>query len=654
VRTPLTPSLLFQTAAIGSLTLRNRVVMAPMATNLASAAGEATDSLIAYYAERARGGVGLLVVENATVEHRLGGNGAVQLRLDSDRVMPSLFHLTEAIHEGGAKAAIQINHAGAVARTPEPIGPSDIPWTEDKRAPRSMTADEIACLIEQYALGAIRAMRAGFDAVEIHGAHGYLIAQFLSPLLNRRTDAFGGSPERRWRFALDVVRAVRAAVGDRFPLLFRVSGDEYLPGGRRIEETCDLACALVEAGVDGLHVTAATAANPRYQLEPMSFSEGWRADLPEAVKATVDVPVIGVGVIRTPETAERLLAEGRMDLLAIGRGLIADPQWVAKAAGRVPGPIHRCISCNRCALHRVFEDRPIRCSVNPRAGREVASESAPVRSLRLVVVGGGPAGLAAASAASRLGHRVTLLEASEALGGRLRVAMQPPHKEKIGWLIDDLIADLPESLDVRRSIRATAAVVRAFAPDGVILATGSEPACLDVPGAERSHVRSADDVLTDGGELPDDVVVIGGGMVGCETALYCAGRAERVTIVELLDRLCGDCEPITRGDILDRLDATGIRSLTGVTVREIGAEDIHVTSAATDSAESIRADLVVCAIGSQASSDLSSELSKGSWQLIPVGDACEARCIYEAIHEGWRAAERVGQASTGASVWKGD
>jgi len=655
----LTPSLLFRPAAIGSLTVRNRVVMAPMATNLASASGEATESLIAYYAERARGGAGLIIVENATIEPRCGGNGAVQLRLSQQRTQPSFFRLAEAIHEGGAKAAIQINHAGAVARTPMPIGPSSIPWTAAGPAPRPATSDEIACLVEQYAQGAVRAVHAGFDAVEIHGAHGYLIAQFLSPHMNRRTDRYGGTPEGRWRFALEVVRAVRAAVGERFPLLFRVSGDEFLPGGREIEETCELARSLVDAGIDGLHVTAATAANPRFQLEPMSFAEGWRAGLAEEVKAAVDIPVIGVGVIRTPETAERLLAEGRMDLVAIGRGLIADPDWVIKAAGRVPGPIHRCISCNRCARHRVFEDRPIRCSVNPRAGREAAVESAPARNLRIVVVGGGPAGLAAASVASRLGHRVTLLEASESLGGRLRVAMRPPHKEKIGWLIEDLIADLPDALDVRRHVRATAAVVRALSPDGVILATGAEPACLHVPGAERLHVRSADDVLTDGQVLPQDVVVIGGGMVGCETALHCARQAERVTIVEMLDCLCADCEPITRGDILDRLDAAGINTRTGTTVRGIGERNVLLSAGSgtdpTEGApESIDADLVVCAIGSEPNETLFAELSGGPWELFPVGDACGPRGIYEAIHEGSLAARRLGRTGAGAAAWEGD
>jgi len=237
--------------------------------------------------------------------------------------------------------------------------------------------------------------------------------------------------------------------------------------------------------------------------------------------------------------------------------------------------------------------------------------------------------------------------------------MQPPHKEKIGWLIDDLIADLPDALDVRRHVRATAAVVRALSPDGVILATGAEPACLHVPGSDRSHVRSADDVLTDGQVLPQDVVVIGGGMVGCETALHCARQAERVTIVEMLDCLCADCEPITRGDILDRLDAAGINARIGTTVCEIGTRSVLVSArSGTDpeegAPESIDADLVVCAIGSEPNQTLSVELSAGPWVLLPVGDVCGARGIYEAIHEGSLAARRLGRTGAGAAAWEGD
>ena len=636
---------LLRPGSIGRLTLANRVVMAPMATNFASATGETTRQQIAYYAARARGGTGLLIVENATIEHRRGGNGAVQLRLDDDRYVPGLHALVDAMHAGGAAVAIQVNHAGAVARTSAaPLAPSDVPWTATGRTPQPLTPEEIEALFARFAAAAVRAKRAGFDAVEIHGGHGYLIAQFLSPLVNRRTDDYGGSAERRWRFALEVVRVVREAVGAGFPLLFRVSGDEYLEGGRTIAETVDLARALVDAGVDALHVTAATAANPERQLEPMAYPEGWRIDLAAAVKSAVDVPVIGVGVLRTPETAERVLAEGKADFVAVGRGLIADPQWVEKAARGEPETIRRCISCNRCVRHRVFDDLPIRCSVNPRVGREAETIPPAVGGRRAVVVGAGPAGLTAAATAASRGHGVTLFESADVLGGCLRLAAVPPHKEKIGWLIDDLSLALPEAVDVRLGTRAEAADLVAIAPDLAILAGGSSPTRLDVPGATLPHVHTADDVLTGRAPIAGRVVVVGGGMVGCETALHCAKGGASVAIVEVLDAVACDCEPITRRDLTERLAARGVEIRVGAVVREIAAAFVRIDVAGRE--ERLAAETVVCAVGRRPNRRLAGELSDAQVPVAAVGDAREARGICEAVYEGWRAALRLDEGRT--------
>ena len=633
---------LFQSGSIGSLTVRNRIVMAPMATNLASSMGETTDRLIAYYAARARGGAGLIVVENATIEHRRGTSGAVQLRLDADRYVPGLYALTEAIRAEGAAAAVQINHAGAIARIEqgeEPIAPSAIPWTEGKRVPRALAIGEIEELIDLYARGAVRARRAGFDAVEIHGAHGYLIAQFLSPRMNRRQDGRGGSPEARWRFTLEVVGAVREAVGRDYPLLFRISGDEYLEDGRTIDETREFAPALVEAGIDAIHVTAGTSANPERQLEPMSYPEAWRIELASAVKEAVDVPVIGVGVIRSPETAQRILAEEKSDFVAIGRGLIADPQWPNKAARGETKRIRRCISCNRCVRHRVFEDLPIRCSVNPIVGREAECTRRVARSKRVVVVGGGPAGLTAARTAVERGHRVTLMEAESALGGRLRLAAVPPHKEKVAWLIEDLISSLPEKIDIRLGAKGTSRALAGLTPDVVLLATGATPGCLAVPGASLPHVCSADAALDEPQDIHGPVAVIGGGMVGCEVASFCAERGCSVTLIELLDEIASDCEPITRGALLRRLSEQDVHILSGTTVLEITTSEVSVER--NDRSEQVPAETVICAVGSLPVHEPQEEMVTAACPVIRIGDARSARGIYEAVYEGWRAAVQV-------------
>jgi len=627
---------LAQPGSIGSLTLANRIVMPAMATNLASVTGEPTDRLIAYYAERARGGVGLIIVENATIEHHLGGNGAVQLRVDHDRYVPALHRLADAIHAAGAAAALQINHAGANARTGAdgvpPVSPSGITWGDRPAELQALSLAEIEWIIAGYANAAARAQRAGFDAVEIHGGHGYLIAQFLSPLTNCRCDRYGGSAEGRWRLALEVVRAVRNAVGPDFPLLIRISGDEYLPGGRTIDETVTWAPALVDDGIDAIHVTAATSANPERQLEPMAYPEAWRIDLAAAVKRAVDVPVIGVGVLRKPETAERVLADGKADFVAIGRGLIADPQWPEKTARGEPRTIRRCISCNRCVRNRVFDDLPIRCSVNPRAGRETEPERTFDGPESIVIVGGGPAGVSAAIAAGQRGHRAVLFEAGSELGGRLRLAAVPPHKEKIGWLIEDLVAALPASVDVRLATRATAEDVRSLDPDRVIVATGSSPRCLSVPGGDLPHVRSIDTVLAGAAGIEGRVAVVGGGMVGCETALHCAEHGCEVTIVEALDEIAGDCEPITRSDLVERIRTSGIEVRTGAAVKEITPTQVLIEGDAA-----LDADAVICAIGGEPNDAVAEALSGASFPVSRVGDALAVRTICEAVHEGWRA-----------------
>ncbi len=635
---------MFRQGNIGSLQVRNRIVMPAMATNFASAHGEPTPQMIAYYAARAQGGAGLIIIENASIDEPVGGNGAVQLRINHDRYVPGLFELTRAVRERGAAVAIQINHAGAVAkpqRTGVPaVAPSDVGWTANALPPVPLEVFEIEGLIDCYARAAVRAKRAGFDAVEIHGAHGYLIAQFLSPITNQRTDAFGGTQEKRWRFALDVVRRVRQTVGCDYPLLFRLSGDEFLPEGRALDESVELCHALVDSGIDALHISAATAANPEKQLEPMVYPEAWRAYLAATIKAAVDIPVVTVGVFRNPETVEHTLAEEAADFVAIGRGLIADPQWPNKAAADKAPTIHRCISCNRCVQRRVFDDLPICCSVNPEVGFEGEAHPEPCSERRVIVVGAGPGGLQAAATAAIAGAQVVLLEREAELGGQLRYAKVPPHKEKIDWLLDDMIQSLPASVEIKMGIDVRVETIRELHPDAVILAIGGIQKHLSVAGISQKHVWTVERALASCDSVSGEtVVVIGGGLVGCETASYCAERGGKVTVLELLNDVGRDCEPISLAALLRHLEEGHVEIRTDVRVIEIRSDTVLIEKDGRQS--ELPATRVVVAIGAESNLTVANELRDDPFPVFVVGDARDPRGIQEAVYEGWRAAWRA-------------
>ncbi len=642
---------LFRSGVIGSLAVRNRIVMPAMATNFASAWGEPAPRLIAYYARRSLGGAGLITVENANIEDPVGGNGATQLRIDHDRFIPGLHHLVQAVHAGGARVSIQINHAGALADPKRtgyaPRGPSPVAWGRSGVLAQPLSSSEIDETIERFCSAAERAKRAGFDAVEIHGGHGYLIAQFLSPLTNSRTDEYGGSPEARWRFALQVIERVRARVGASFPIAFRLSIDEFTPGGRGLEESIGLCQELVTAGVDAISATAGTSTSLARQLEPMSYPQGWRTYLASAVKKAIKIPVITVGVIRTPDVAEQILREGNADFVAIGRGLIADPDWPKKAQSGDTQAIRRCISCNHCVRQRVFDDLPICCSVNPVVGQESSIKEARTRKpKRIVVVGGGPAGMQAAASASQAGHNVILFEEQPKLGGQLLLACVPPHKEKVKWLIDDLVRAIPSSVDVRLGQQVDEEILRNIDPDTVILATGATAGQLDVPGGRGNRVVTSHEVLRKGMSFDGArVAVVGAGMVGCETAAYLADRGCSVILLETLDLPAGDCEPITRVELLDRLNEMDVRILTGVTVQRVSENGQIVITTSEGIEKNFDTERVVMAVGATSNHALEEGLSGSPFDVVVVGDARSPRGIQEAVFEGWDSVIRRGEFS---------
>ena len=427
---------IFTPLTVKNMTIKNRIVMMPMGTNYGEQNGEMSFLHINYYKERAKGGTGLIIVENASVDSPQGSNGTTQLRIDHDNYLPRLYKFCEEIHKYGTCIAIQINHAGASAvsaRTNmQPVSASDIPSKEGGEIPRPLSVEEIHHIVKKYGEAAKRAQAAGFDAVEIHAGHSYLISQFLSPLTNKRTDEFGGSVENRTRFCRMVIEEVRKQVGPFFPIMLRLSADELMEGGNTLEDTLEY-LEYIQDEVDIFDVSCGLNGSIQYQIDANYMKDGWRSYMPKAVREKFGKPCISMGNIRNPKVAEQILADGDADLIGMGRGLIAEPAWVNKVATGRECDLRKCISCNiGCAGNRIGFNRPIRCTVNPAVLEgDVYKNQKVNKNCNVVVIGGGTAGLEAACTAAEVGCNTFLLEKGETLGGLASVISKIPAKKRL-------------------------------------------------------------------------------------------------------------------------------------------------------------------------------------------------------------------------------
>jgi len=632
---------IFEPAFLGPLEVRNRLIMAPMGSRLANENGGVSPWQIDYYAERARGGVGAIIVEITGVDSPRGVTSPKTLTIHEDFYIGGHNELVEAVHAQGARILLQLAHVGRNRRVSmgvQPVAPSSIPNRFFGVPPRELSSAEIQDLVKKFVAAALRAQTAGYDGIELHGAHGYLIGTFMSPLSNRRKDRYGGSLERRMAFPAEIVQGIRRAVGPRYPILFRFSADEFEEGGTTLQDSKKAARILEEAGADVLHASAGTYDSMATVIEPMSYPEGWKIYLAETIKRTVKIPVIGVGVIRSPEFAERTLKEGRADFIALGRALLADPYWPRKAReGRVK-EIIPCISCNECIGSRTFRNLHVRCAVNPATGREGwLKKLPPEKKKKVVVIGGGPAGLMAALTAKRRGHRVTLYEKSDQLGGRLPLAAALPGREKIAWFGDYLRNQIRrERVRVLLGITATPEKIAREKPDTVFLATGAIPLIPDLPGVKSPQVCTAWDIL--GGKKMvrgKTASILGGGMVGCETALYLAARDNKVTVVEMQEGAAQDTDFITRADILSRMKEARIEILTGRKAEKINAGEILLGNSA-GRRERIKGDIIVLALGAVPAGDLKKSLQGKIKEIHTIGDARQPGRIIDAVYEGFR------------------
>lgn len=644
---------IFEPLTIRRMTMKNRIMMTPMGTNYGEQSGEMSFLHINYYEQRARGGTGLIMVENANVDYPLGSNGTTQLRIDHDNYLPRLFKLTETVHKHGACIGIQINHAGASAQSArtqmQPVSASDIPSKAGGEIPRPLEKEEILQIVKKYGQAAKRAQAAGFDTVEIHAGHSYLISQFLSPLTNHRTDEFGGSAENRARFARMVLEEVRAQVGPHFPIFVRISADEFLEGGNTLEDTLDYLQYFQEEA-DVVDVSAGLNSSIQYQIDANYLPDGWRSYMAKAVKERYGKPCVTTGNIRNPQVAEDILAKGDADIIGMGRGLIADPDWVNKVEFGDVCDIRKCISCNiGCAGNRIGINRPIRCTVNPAVlDGEVYKKQRVSKPCNVVVIGGGTAGLEAACTAAEVGCTTFLIEKKPYLGGLAAEISKIPDKKRLADFPNYLIhrAHKLKNLFVFTQTEATTEFIKNLKPNILVNATGSLPllppiaGLHDTLGKPGSHVYSIFDMIQHVDQYPEDmtgkkVCVIGGGAVGLDVVEFFAPRGAEVSIVEMLPAIGNGIDPISKVGTFALMDKYHVRQMPNTALKEVRDDSFLVET--PEGKETLNFDYGFVCLGMKANTPVLAELQNAfgdEIEVINIGDSVRARRIIEGTDEG--------------------
>lgn len=630
---------------IKSMALANRVVMPPMGTNLGNADGTVSPENLAYLKRRAKGEPGLIITEITGV-HPGGIVSPNQLGAYEDRFIPGLMKLVSVAHEVGTRIAMQIHHAGReshfLGSQGKAMGPSAIPSIVFRTTPREMTLEDIQEAIAAFGSAAARAKEAGFDAVEIHCAHGYLLTQFLSTLSNRRADEYGGSTlKERSRFVIEVIEEVRRKVGPDFPISLRISTEESIRGGYTADDMQTILPDMVRAGADLIHASFGTHGSPAGITQaPAEYGPGFNAWLARKVKDAVDVPVIAVGRFTDPAQADEVIGRGDADLAAFGRQFLADPDFLIKAKAGRSADIRKCIACNQgCIEREILGEGNIRCSINPETGQETIYSEGPVVNPKEVwVVGAGPGGLTAAFEAARLGHRVTLFEQENDLGGQIRFARIPPHKKIYGEWIDWQIDQVKKAnILIKSGTAVTEPMLRENPPGFVILAAGGEKIIPPIPGSDKAHVCDAWQILGSGVKPGKNVLVVGGGLIGMETADFLSEQGSQVTLVEMLKR-----SPVLKitshGYMLHtRLREKNCRLLFNTTLKSIGQGSVEVENDGQGAALS-PIDQVVLAVGLKARDELKGTLEALKIPHALIGDVLRPRRIIEAVEEGARAA----------------
>ena len=645
---------IFSPLTVKNMTIKNRIVMMPMGTNYGEQNGEMSFLHINYYEQRAKGGTGLIIVENASIDSPQGSNGTTQLRIDHDNYLPRLFKFCENIHRYGTKIAIQINHAGASAISSrinmQPVSASDVPSKEGGEIPRPLSKEEILHIVKKYGEAAKRAQTAGFDAVEIHAGHSYLISQFLSPITNKRTDEFGGSVENRTRFCRMVIDEVRKQVGPFFPIMLRLSADELMEGGNTLDDTLEYLDYLQEE-VDIFDVSCGLNGSIQYQIDANYLPDGWRSYMAKAVKEKFNKPCISMGNIRDPKVAERILADGDADLIGMGRGLIADPAWVNKVATGHECDLRKCISCNvGCAGNRIGVNRPIRCTVNPSVLEgDVYKKLHVNKNCNVVVIGGGTAGLEAACTAAEVGCNTFLLEKGSELGGLASLISKIPAKNRLADFPHYLMhrAEQLENLYIFTNTEGTPENIRKFHPNIIVSSTGSAPLLPPIAGLkdridnEDYDIYSILGMINHINDFPKDlegkkVVVVGGGAVGLDVVEFFADRNADISIVEMMDQIGRDLDPVSKNDTKAMMKKHNVHQLTKTALLEVKDSSFLVKGDGEPYELPFEYGFVCLGMRAQGQlyQSLAEEFSSEDVEIMNIGDSQRARRIIDGTQEG--------------------
>ena len=637
---------LFEEGRIGSLVLKNRAVMMPMATDMADKDGIVTPRQIRYYQERAKGGVAMIINEYTGVDDVDSIPSIHNLRIARDYHISEMEKLTDAVHMYDCKIVAQIHHGGATSNPAftgrDNLAPSAVAIAPGRPVPKEMTVEDIKRVEQKFIDAAVRCKKAGYDAVELHGAHGYLIAQFFSKYYNRRTDEYGGPVENRCRFVAEIIAGIRKQLGN-YPILLRMCGDEMTPveGFLSLEEGIEIAKYLESCGIDAINISNGSARNGDANCEPFSYQPGWKKHVAKAYKAALNIPVIATNTITDPDFAEQLLEEGVCDFVGLGRSQLADPEFMKKAKENRADEIRKCIGCLYCRERVLGQALPIRCAINACTAREDVLSDLKVNGngKTVAVIGGGPAGMEAARVLALRGFKPVLFEKSAALGGTLNVADKPAFKDKLTRLIETMSVQLERlNVEVRCGVEATPELVKELNPAGVIVACGATPVIPPLPGIDGEQVCLAEDVILGKVSPTGNVAVIGSGLTGLETTEILLSRGVKVSIVEMAPQIGPGIFGAILNDELSRITPHQPAVYTGHKLVSINQGSVMLEKTEDNSSVEVAADSVVLAIGVRPRSDVVNAFRKEFSNVAVVGDARKGGRIATAIREGYEAA----------------